>query len=476
MREAGPSRPRALARYSLFEQIAAGGMATVHLGRLVGPVGFARTVAIKKMLPQVAEDPELVSMFVDEARVAARIHHPNVVPTLDVVADGGELLIVMEYVRGESLARLLRAARDAGERMPVDIAVSIVVGVLHGLHAAHVAKGEDGEPLAIVHRDVSPHNVLVGVDGVPRVLDFGIAKAARRVQTTRKGQVKGKLAYMAPEQIQGEATCATDVYAASIVLWEALTGRRLFDAENDGQLLQIVLRGCTEPPSAYALDVPPALDVVVLRGLDLDPAKRFASARDMAMALEETTPPVAASRIGQWVASMAKETLERRSERIALMEREGAGTPTGGDEAGGTGTGELVLTGMAGVVPSTPPRRPRKAGARSLAIFAVVAAVAFVVAARQTRTAAGVTPTPSPTPMPSPTPTPSPSPTPTPTPMATPSPTPGPFATASAATPRGSVGRVAPSGSASAAPPASSCDPPYYFDARGLRLFKKGCM
>src|SRR6185369_14610263 len=211
-----------------------GGMATVHLVRLLGPVGFSRTVAIKRLHAQFASDPEFVSMFLDEARLAARIRHPNVVPTLDVVTTGGELFLVMEYVPGESAARLARALRERQQTIPLRVLSGIITGVLHGLHAAHEAKDEQGAPLSIVHRDVSPQNVLVGTDGVARVLDFGVAKAAGRIHQTREGSVKGKLPYMPPEQMRGgEISRKTDVYAAAVVLWECLTGEWLFDGPND---------------------------------------------------------------------------------------------------------------------------------------------------------------------------------------------------------------------------------------------------
>src|SRR6516225_8996456 len=177
---------RVVGRYALYVAIAAGGMATVHLGRLIGEVGFSRTVAIKRLHPQYAADPEFVSMFLDEARLAARIRHPNVVPTLDVVATKGELFLVMDYVPGESLARLSRVCREQRRPIPHRITSAVMAGALHGLHAAHEAKSERGAPLGIVHRDVSPQNVLVGADGVPRVLDFGVAKAAGRMQETRE--------------------------------------------------------------------------------------------------------------------------------------------------------------------------------------------------------------------------------------------------------------------------------------------------
>ena len=235
MRPSDPSLPRMLGRYALYEKIAAGGMATVHIGRLLGPVAFARTVAIKRMHPHFAADPAFVAMFLDEARLAARIRHPNVVPTLDVVAMENELFLVMEYVLGESLARLMQAAATRGERIPPSMVATIMAGVLHGLHAAHEATSDRGEPLGIVHRDVSPQNILVGTDGVARVLDFGVAKAAGRIQTTREGQLKGKLAYMAPERDprQGVAPAA-DVYAASVVLWEALTGEAALSRRERG--------------------------------------------------------------------------------------------------------------------------------------------------------------------------------------------------------------------------------------------------
>jgi eukaryotic-like serine/threonine-protein kinase len=170
-------------------------MATVHFGRLVGAVGFSRIVAIKRLHPHLAKDKEFTSMFLDEARLAARVRHPNVVPLLDVAAMGEEVLLVMEYVPGVPLASLLRAVSAKGELVAPDVAAAVVCGVLHGLHAAHEATDEAGAPLHIVHRDVSPQNILVGVDGVPRVLDFGVAKAEGRMHTTRDGTLKGKLAW-----------------------------------------------------------------------------------------------------------------------------------------------------------------------------------------------------------------------------------------------------------------------------------------
>jgi serine/threonine protein kinase len=318
---------RIVGRYALYGELAAGGMATVHLGRLLGPVGFSRTVAIKRLHEQFAKDPEFVSMFLDEARLCARIRHPNVVPTLDVIAGDRQLLLVMEYVQGESLSRLFRASVARGERVPLKIAVSILSGMLHGLHAAHEAKDEHGQPLGIVHRDVSPQNVLVGADGVARVLDFGVAKAKGRLYTTQDGRVKGKLSYMAPEQLRSDPVDRkSDIFAASIVAWELFAGKRLFESENEGGTITKLL---LEPiphlgsvlPEALVPGSPLAvLDAIVMRGLERDPAKRFDTARDMANQLEEAVHAASVSQVGTWVESVAADVLHARSARVEQIE------------------------------------------------------------------------------------------------------------------------------------------------------------
>jgi serine/threonine protein kinase len=321
-----PGQAWVIGRYVLCDEIAAGGMATVHFGRLLGPVGFARTVAIKRLHPTFAKDPEFVSMFLDEARIAARVRHPNVVPTLDIVALKGELFLVMEYVQGESLARLNRVLREKKEAAPVKVGVAILSGVLQGLHAAHEALSEDGAPLEIVHRDVSPQNVLVGADGIARVVDFGVAKAVGRLQTTREGQVKGKVAYMAPEQIRGGGVDRrADVYAASVVLWETLTGKRLFQGDNAMETMTQVLEKKVEPPSAFAEGIPAALDAVVLKGLEARPDARYATAREMALALEAVLTPTTSQQVGDWVQAIAGAKLKERAELVAEIER--SGTP-----------------------------------------------------------------------------------------------------------------------------------------------------
>ena len=316
-----PGTPEVIGRYALFGELASGGMATVHLGRLLGPVGFSRTVAIKKLHPQFAKDPEFVTMFLEEARLVSRIRHPNVVPTLDVVSSKAGLFLVMEYVHGESLARVFRLLKAQKSRMPERVASAILSNLLLGLHAAHESKSETGELLGIVHRDVSPQNVLVGVDGVARVLDFGIARAQTRVQTTRNGEIKGKLSYMSPEQVSGTTDRRTDIYASSIVLWELVTGERLFDGDNDGVILRKVLTSEVRDPREVAPEISAELAAVVLKGLAKEPGDRFPTARAMALELERACPPASPSEVGEWLQDIAHETLDARTQRLAVMDR-----------------------------------------------------------------------------------------------------------------------------------------------------------
>ncbi len=319
-----PKAPTIIGRYALHDEIASGGMASVHIGRLLGPVGFSRTVAIKRMHANLAKDPEFVSMFLDEARLAARIRHPNVIGTLDVVALSGELFLVMEYVHGESLFRLMKTSRDSARPIPLPIASAIIVGVLDGLHAAHEATNEHEEPLSIVHRDVSPHNVIVGAnDGLARVLDFGIAKAADRTHSTRDGQIKGKLSYMAPEQLSSEIVDRrSDIYSASVVLWEAITGVRLFPGE--GELKSMVMKVMSlepDPPSRYVPGLAPDVESIVMRGLKKDPAERIQTAREMARQLQRAVPIATASDVAEWVQSMAGTVIGERAKRVAIIEQ-----------------------------------------------------------------------------------------------------------------------------------------------------------
>lgn len=275
-------------RYELVAEIASGGMATVFLARLSGVGGFQRFVAIKRLHPHLAAESEFVDMFLDEARLAAGIHHPNVVPILEVGASERGYYLVMEYVEGDTLARLLARAATQGNRLPPAIATRIVLDTLAGLHAAHEQRDETGQPTALVHRDVSPQNVLVGSDGHCRITDFGVARAATRLSGTRVGQLKGKIAYMAPEQAMGsnDIDRRADIFAAGIVLWEVLVGKRLFKAVNEAATLSRVLSEQIQDVRAVAPDVEADLAAVAMKALSRDRDQRFATAAQFADALE----------------------------------------------------------------------------------------------------------------------------------------------------------------------------------------------
>jgi serine/threonine protein kinase len=311
--------PRVIGRYVLGHAIASGGMATVHLGRLLGPAGFSRTVAIKQLRSGLAADAESAAMFLEEARLASRIHHPNVVSPLDVVLLGDEAFIVMEYVHGESLSRLMKLKPEVP--VPAAIATAIAGQVLLGLHAAHRATSEDGEPLGLVHRDVSPQNILLTPEGVARLVDFGIAKATSRSPQTASGILKGKFAYMAPEQVSvAPVDCRTDLFAAGIVLWEMLTGRRLFFADTPAGCVQKIMQLTIVPPSQLVPEVPRALDEVVLKALAREAEDRFEDAHAMALAVAAAIDAATPFDVGAWVSQACGASLAARAEGLSSFE------------------------------------------------------------------------------------------------------------------------------------------------------------
>ncbi|HXI59757.1 MAG TPA: serine/threonine-protein kinase [Polyangia bacterium] len=308
-------------RYELHDQIARGGMATVHLGRSLVP-GKPGVVAIKKLLPHLAESPRFVAMFVDEARLAAHVRHPNVVAPEDLVVHGpgAELCLIMSYVHGETLSRLLGQTERRQRPTHPGIAAAIMLDVLRGLQAAHVATTGDGRPLGLVHRDVSPQNIMVGVDGRARVLDFGVARARLFDQADARKERVGKPSYLSPEQIRfQDVDQRTDVFAAGIVLWELLTGQRLFQHDNP-RLAWVKILSCPiTPPSQFNPAVSPALDAVVLQALQRDRAERFPSARAFALALEAAVRPAGTRTIAQWVNDLRGHKLGQRAAYISAI-------------------------------------------------------------------------------------------------------------------------------------------------------------
>ncbi len=320
-------------RYVLHRQIARGGMATIHIARLMGDEGFSRIVAAKRLLPEFAEDSEFVAMFLDEARIASKCHHKNLVPVLDVVTTQDEVLLVQELVHGAPLHHLLNQVRQHQERVPVPIAVAIASQVLGGLHAVHEMSDEMGAKLDVVHRDVSPQNVMIATDGTARLLDFGVAKASMAAHTTREGTYKGKLAYSAPEQLHGKATRQSDIYSLSVLLWELIVGHRMHGQQSEAELVSAIMTGAlptiTETLSREhewdAIDDTAwkqlsAVEPIVRKGLAVDVQSRWATAADMEAALVAAIPPATTNEVAAWLKKYGKDYLEKHDRAIATEE------------------------------------------------------------------------------------------------------------------------------------------------------------
>jgi serine/threonine protein kinase len=499
-------QPRTIGRYTLFEEIASGGMGSVHYGRFVGPAGFARTVAIKKLHPHLANEEDFVAMLADEARLASRIRHPNVVSTIDVVESEDGLFVVMDYVHGESLSRLLRASVALNRNPPPGVIVAIMAGALRGLHAAHEARDESGRPLEIIHRDVSPQNILVGVDGQARVFDFGVAKAAGRLTTTREGLLKGKLAYMAPEQIQrDEVDRRCDVYAASVVLWEGLAGTRLFDGLSEGALVHRILHGPLMGPSRAArleknraldktidqgsMDILDQLDAVVLRGLARDPDERYGTARDMAIALESATKAASVEAVEEWVATMAGPVLARRADVLHRIESQHETTsgisvaaPEGASADSLKSGAALALNGPSAPRPDPPRRRSGRALSGAV-VFAILLAAVYFAWYRPSVRVAETTPLSAPASVPAPSASAASTPSATATATVDPLPADPPSSATTVAPPltgthpgnTGSPSATAPIVRTRPAPAMRGCRTVSYFDADGVKHFKQEC-
>lgn len=318
------SMPERVGRYEVLLPIASGGMATVYLARGAGAGGFERDVAIKVTHPHLLEAEHLATDIVEEAKLASRIRHPNVVPVLDVGEDASGLYLVMELVDGDSLSGLLRLAKKQGVELSLGVLFRVLCDALEGLHAAHELTGEQGEPLGLVHRDFSPHNVLVGRDGIARLTDFGVAKAASRLGQTATGLVKGKLRYMAPEQARNDKALdrRCDVWAAGIVAWELATRRRLYGDETNEMtiLLELVSKA---PPRVTELspELPEALADAIAWALTIAVDERCPSARELAERLAAAVPGGLASvgEASEAVRRLTEPSFQQRRAKIAEL-------------------------------------------------------------------------------------------------------------------------------------------------------------
>lgn len=354
--------PLMLGPYELIQRIATGGMAEVYLSRRAGPHGFQKVVAVKRILPQLAEDSDFVAMFIDEARVCARLAHPNIVQVFDFGEHDGELYMAMEYVDGTTAARLVRAASARGDDLPLEAALYIALSVLRGLDYAHNARDDDGKPLSLVHRDVSPGNVLIDRSGAVKLTDFGIARAAEIERRTDAGQLKGKLGYMSPEQVVGmELDARSDLFTTAIVLAELVMLRPLFSGPSEIDVLTRIRDVDLQVIDRAGSRVPDDVKDILIRAMARDRALRYASAAAFADAIEEVLRrrrlQVGPGKLAAWLDRLGlspsppeSEVVESRTGRTTDLEApHAANRPTVGPPA---------RASVSSPRPTVPPVRP----------------------------------------------------------------------------------------------------------------------
>jgi len=415
-----------MGRYQIVERLAEGGMADVLLARTVGIEGFERHVVIKRIRADQARDVRYVTMFLDEARLAASLHHANIVQVNDIGQEDGDYFFAMEYVHGEDARRILKHAAALERSVPLEHVLAIVIGAAVGLHHAHEHITPDGRPLGIVHRDVSPANILIGYDGGVKVADFGIAKAVHQHEETRSGLLKGKVAYMSPEQCNNERVDRrSDVFALGIVLHELLTVRPLFQRDNDFLTMSAIVNEPVASPSQVAPSVPAELDAIVMKALARDPKDRYQSAEEMRRALELFAEHAGVRFSATALSDYMKQQFGERREPW-LADRSVPVPPVTGvaddDDA------ELEIE-LAEPALAAPPRRRRSmwiGGALALAAIAVALIVAGHHSSPAAVAAVPATPAPIVT---------APPPAPAPTPIAEPAPAPVAVESAPVATP-----------------------------------------
>lgn len=344
--KAGPLRQGdSLGKYEIVTFLASGGMAELYLARARGIEGFEKVVALKRILPKLADDEEVVTMFLDEARLAATLHHPNLAQVYDIGKEGLSYFFTMEYIHGEDLDTLVRQAAKQGRGLSLSNGLFVVTQVAAGLHHAHDKKGADGQPLGTVHRDVSPSNVMVTFDGAVKIVDFGVAKAAARRTKTQSGSIKGKIGYLSPEQARGEEIDRrSDVFALGILLFELTTGTRLFEQRHEYAVLSQLLTKDAPLPSSRVPDYPPELEEIVLKALCRDPDGRYATAQDLQLALEDFAREDKLALSSVSLSRMVRDVLGEREDPTATGAARAA---SGGASPGSAATAPETLSGAA---------------------------------------------------------------------------------------------------------------------------------
>ncbi|MBC8070990.1 MAG: serine/threonine protein kinase, partial [Deltaproteobacteria bacterium] len=327
-------------KYRPFRRLAVGGMAEIFLAYARSGHGFEKLVVLKRVLPQYAENREFMRMFLDEARLAATLDHSNVVHVYDIGEHAGNFFFAMEYVHGQSLLKVMRQITNARRWLPLEHALGIIIGTCTGMHYAHEKLGLDGTPLGIVHRDVSPPNILISYDGSVKVADFGIAKAAIATSTTAVGTLKGKIPYMSPEQCRSTPLDRrSDIFSIGILLYELTVGRRLFQAESELGIIHKIVNGIVPPPSQLLRGYPEDLERIVYRSLQLDAEHRYPTARALQVDLEEFAReyklPISSARLATFMEEMFDEDARRWPTDPSLI---GQGNRTEAPARAGTGS------------------------------------------------------------------------------------------------------------------------------------------
>jgi serine/threonine-protein kinase len=380
--------PQRIGRYELCFELASGGMASVYLARIDGVSGFEKLVALKRIHRHLAKEKGYVDMFLDEARIASRITHPNVCSVFDFGEADGEHYIAMEYLVGEPLSRLMsRAATDHNQRrsplLPLRMA-RIIADACEGLHAAHELKDANGDLLHVVHRDVSPRNLFVTYDGAVQVVDFGIASASQRQHHTSTGQVKGTFAYMAPEQLAGQPIDRrVDIWSLGVALWEMLAVKRLFKRDTTANTIHSVLYDEIQPPSDYRSQVPEELDRIVLKALERDPKVRWRSAREMGQALRQFLGTqkeiMGPAELSEWMEEVFPQGEARKSQLMEIARMAGTSLPTmpQANDTDATLTATDVRLATATEIAEPGSRHRKLLAASVLGAVAVIVAVAF---------------------------------------------------------------------------------------------------